>query len=155
MRKTGEDFLQAYAGFFERLSVQDLSRLPDFVADDVHFRDPFNDVRGLPAYRHIFEDMFQKTENPRFHVLDQAVVLSRDESVAGFLRWRFEFHPRRKSNTPLDIQPWEILGTSYIRFDHRGKVSEHIDYWDPAENLYEKLPLIGTLFRYLKRAFSS
>jgi hypothetical protein len=28
----------------------------------------------------------------------------------------------------------------------------HRDYWDAAEELYEKLPVLGGLMRFLKRA---
>jgi hypothetical protein len=30
-------------------------------------------------------------------------------------------------------------------------VAVHRDYWDAAEELYEKLPLLGSLMRFLKR----
>ena len=33
-----------------------------------------------------------------------------------------------------------------------GRVVEHRDYWDAAEQLYEKLPLIGGVLRLLKRS---
>ena len=32
-----------------------------------------------------------------------------------------------------------------------GRIVMHRDYWDVAEELYEKLPLIGALMRWLKR----
>jgi steroid delta-isomerase len=31
----------------------------------------------------------------------------------------------------------------------------HRDYWDAAEELYEKLPLVGALMRWLKRPHAS
>jgi hypothetical protein len=30
-------------------------------------------------------------------------------------------------------------------------VSLHRDYWDAAEELYEKLPVVGSVMRWLKR----
>ncbi|WP_413888997.1 hypothetical protein [Candidatus Aalborgicola defluviihabitans] len=32
-----------------------------------------------------------------------------------------------------------------------GRILDHRDYWDAAEELYEKLPLLGGLMRWLKR----
>ena len=32
-----------------------------------------------------------------------------------------------------------------------GRVVAHRDYWDAAEELYEKLPVLGALMRLLKR----
>jgi len=31
------------------------------------------------------------------------------------------------------------------------RVAVHRDYWDAAEELYEKLPVLGSLMRWLKR----
>jgi hypothetical protein len=38
-----------------------------------------------------------------------------------------------------------------VRFAADGRVGWHRDYWDAAEELYEKLPLIGSLMRLLRR----
>ena len=37
------------------------------------------------------------------------------------------------------------------RFAADGRVAYHRDYWDPAEGIYEKLPWIGGLFRWIRR----
>jgi len=39
--------------------------------------------------------------------------------------------------------------------DGRGKVVAHRDYWDAAEELYAKLPLLGPLVRLLGRRFAA
>jgi hypothetical protein len=44
-----------------------------------------------------------------------------------------------------------IRGGTHLHFDAAGRVVLHRDYWDAAEELYEKLPLLGTLMRWLKR----
>ena len=64
-----------------------------------------------------------------------------------FLAWDFEF--RFRSFRPHMTQC--IHGSSLITFDAAGRVAVHRDYWDAAEELYEKLPLLGTVLRCLKR----
>jgi steroid delta-isomerase len=44
-----------------------------------------------------------------------------------------------------------VRGTSHLRFDAAGKVVLHRDYWDAAEELYAKLPVLGALMRGLQR----
>jgi hypothetical protein len=44
-----------------------------------------------------------------------------------------------------------VRGSTHLRFAPDGRITMHRDYWDVAEELYEKLPLIGTLMRWLKR----
>ncbi|NDH57873.1 MAG: nuclear transport factor 2 family protein, partial [Betaproteobacteria bacterium] len=36
-----------------------------------------------------------------------------------------------------------------------GKIAEHRDYWDAAEELYEKIPLLRWLMRWLRRKIAS
>jgi hypothetical protein len=43
------------------------------------------------------------------------------------------------------------LGASHFVFTSTGLVTLHRDYWDAAEELYEKLPLLGSAMRWLKR----
>ena len=126
---------------FESLAPADLANLDAFYAADARFKDPFNDVRGVPAIRRIFEHMFASLDEPRFVVRD--VVADGDQC---FLTWDMHFRMKRFSR-----EPQVIHGGSHLRFDAAGKVALHRDYWDAAEELYEKLPGVGALMRWLKR----
>ena len=64
-----------------------------------------------------------------------------------FLTW--DFRLRIKKYKPDDEQV--IRGGSHLCFEAQNKVCYHRDYWDAAEELYEKLPLIGGLMRFMKR----
>jgi hypothetical protein len=48
-----------------------------------------------------------------------------------------------------------IRGATHLRFAADGRIAMHRDYWDAAEELYEKLPVVGTLMRWLKRRANS
>ena len=48
-----------------------------------------------------------------------------------------------------------MRGVSHLRFDAAGKVNYHRDYWDTGEELYMKLPALGTLMRGLRRAMAA
>ncbi len=133
--------LGAYIAFFETLAPESLARLDSLVAPDVHFRDPFNDVRGCDAMRRVFEASFEDCTDMRF-VIDSAV---RQEAHA-FLTWRFSFKPRRL-NPPV---PWEVLGVSELRFGLDGRIATHIDHWDSGSQFYARLPLLGPVVRWLR-----
>ena len=45
----------------------------------------------------------------------------------------------------------QINGSSHVKFDDQGLVTFHRDYWDAAEELYEKLPVIGFVMKQLKK----
>jgi steroid Delta-isomerase len=63
-----------------------------------------------------------------------------------FLTWDFVFRMKRfRRDEQL------IRGGSHLLLAVDGRIREHRDYWDAAEELYEKLPVLGTLMRWLKR----
>jgi hypothetical protein len=44
-----------------------------------------------------------------------------------------------------------IRGCTWMTFNEELLVTEHRDYWDAAEELYEKIPGLGVLMRWLKK----
>ncbi|MBL8349952.1 MAG: nuclear transport factor 2 family protein [Burkholderiaceae bacterium] len=135
----GDPRVQAVIALFEGLTPADLPALRGVYADDASFKDPFNEVQGLAAIAAIFEHMFRQLDDPRFTVRELVA-----EGDALFLTWDFDF--RRRGAGAMRIH-----GASHLRFDAGGRVAMHRDYWDAAEELYEKLPLVGALMRWLKR----
>ncbi len=126
---------------YEALSPQGLAQLSQIYTEGARFKDPFNEVQGVPAITAIFEHMFRTLEAPRF-VVHEAVVQGRQ----CFLTWDFVFGLKGKAQPPLVVR-----GASHLRLAEDGRIEQHRDYWDVAEELYEKLPVLGALMRWLKR----
>lgn len=124
--------------FYETLSASSVADMGRLYADDAYFKDPFNEVRSLRKIQAIFAKMFHMVQAPRFTVTERIVG---EHSVA--LTWNFEFRSRGS--------PFQVRGASVLRFGNDGRVIYHRDYWDVAEELYEKLPVVGMLMRWLKR----
>lgn len=127
--------------FFEHLAPSDVQRLHELYADDAYFKDPFNEVRSCRAIEGIFGHMFVALDEPTFTIGE--VVAQGDQC---FLAWDFHFRMRRFSR-----EPQVIRGGTHIRFAPDGRIAMHRDYWDAAEELYQKLPLVGALMRWLRR----
>lgn len=127
--------------YFETLSPAAVERLGEFYAADARFKDPFNDVAGVPAIQAIFAGMYRQVERPRF-VITRTICQGDD----AFLAWDFHFSFKGDNGKERIIR-----GASYIQFAPDGRVALHRDYWDAAEELYEKLPVLGSLMRWLKR----
>jgi hypothetical protein len=137
--------LKPFVAFFERLKPEDLPHLGRFYAASTRFKDPFNEVVGVDAVAAIFRHMFDSLDSPRFVVRD--VIVQGDQA---FLSWDFLFRMRRFNRAEQCIR-----GGSHLRFGVDGLITEHRDYWDAAEELYEKLPVLGALMRWLKRRAAS
>lgn len=136
------DAVRQLARFYERLQPEDLPQLERLYAPDARFKDPFNEVQGLPAIRRIFEHMFVALHEPHFVVTQQLV-----DGHQAFLVWEFRFRFRRFDTVTTQV----VRGGSHLVLDERGLVAVHRDYWDAAEELYEKLPGLGALMRWLRR----
>jgi ketosteroid isomerase-like protein len=142
MKTPGADArVQRVVEFFEGLRVEDLPRLGELYAPQAFFKDPFNEVRGTQAIEAIFAHMFRTLEQPRF-IVHEAVL----QGEQCFLTWDFVFRPRKSGSQPLTVR-----GASHLQFGADGRITRHRDYWDAAEELYEKLPVLGALMRWLKR----
>lgn len=132
--------------FYQTLTPQSVARFGEFYGADACFKDPFNEVRGLAAIEHIFAEMFAQTETPRFVVTEKV-----GDGRTAVLIWEFGFRVRRK----IWNQALLVRGVSHLKFDAAGKVCFHRDYWDTAEELYMKLPVLGGLMRMLQRRLAA
>jgi len=128
--------------WFESLSPGSLARLGEFYTPDARFKDPFNEVQGIPAITRVFEHMFNSLTAPRFIVTGRLV-----DGAQCFLVWEFRFRFQRFDTVTEQV----VRGGSHLRLAPDGRVSDHRDYWDAAEELYEKLPVLGGLMRWLKK----
>jgi hypothetical protein len=83
---------------------------------------------------------------PRFVVSERVV-----DEHAVLLVWTFHYLVRKWGKDQAQV----IRGVSHLKFDADGRVNFHRDYWDAAEELYMKLPVLGMLMRRLRRALAA
>ncbi len=128
----------AYCAYLERVQLETLGELEEFVHPDVRFKDPFNDVQGIEAMRAILAEMFELIPGITFTIHRR--VGTEPEIV---IIWTLKGRLRGK--------PWSVDGSSYLTFDEQGLLTSHIDYWDAASGLYEHFPLIGWPLKAMRR----
>jgi hypothetical protein len=143
--------LARYIEFMTGLSVARLAELPAIVTDDVQFRDPFNTLRGRAAFAACLHEMLTQLGDLKIVVTHVGPLVptsgdSASVTEAHVLRWTFAGRLLRLGN-----RPWKVTGMSEVHLAADGRVCTHIDYWDAAQGLYEHLPLVGSLLRWLRR----
>jgi steroid delta-isomerase len=131
---------------FETFTVADVAKLDGFYTPDAFFKDPFNEVRGLPAIRRIYAHMFEALEAPRF-----VVTASVAQGSQCFLAWEFRFRFKSWRREQEQV----VRGGSHLLLAPEGRIASHRDYWDAAEEVYAKLPGIGGVVRWLRRKGSA
>lgn len=136
---------QNYASFFENIdSKTPLEDYRQFFDERIDFKDPFHHVIGVEKTYDIFQKMYVNLDNPRFKILE--IISQRNIS---YMKWEFSFSFKNDSKKQM------FYGTSRIVFNLEGKALIHEDYWDAAENIYEKIPIVSSFVKYVKKRIAS
>ncbi|MES2919395.1 MAG: nuclear transport factor 2 family protein [Pseudomonadota bacterium] len=130
--------LAALVAWYQTLSPASLARLPEFYTEEAYFKDPFQEFSSRARLRRVYEHMFETLQEPRFEVTGTV-----QEGTQAFLIWNMHCRSGGRALT--------LHGSTHLTFAADGRVSRHRDYWDAAEELYEKLPVLGWLLRKLKK----
>lgn len=145
--------LPKITAWFEALTPQTLATIGEVYAADAHFKDPFNDVVGIHKIQAIYAHMFENLINPRFEItqtIEQVAETLQPASPAqqhAFVSWQFKFEWRGQS--------FDVPGGTRFVINGQGLVTDHVDYWDPAAGIYERLPLIGMVLRKLRQRMAT
>ncbi len=139
MSNAQDTVLDALVGWFETLSPDTVAAAGDFYAPGAVFRDPFNDVQGVPAIQRIYAHLFEQVRQPRFRV----TARYRDQGSAVLL-WEFSFSGQAGDKDTL------IRGASHLLLAPNGLVTLHQDYWDPTPDVYQRVPVLGRLIAWVR-----
>ena len=144
MKEKQQRCLSSYIEYFQAMNKENVDSLKSLVTQDVYFRDPFNETKGAEPMLKVFQEIFVVAENPRFFDIES---LSSGEQA--YLKWRFSCYPK----SFFSKQELMIEGVSELRISDDGLIESHIDYWDAASQVYQKLPIIGFLLRFIRSRF--
>ena len=128
------DIVKNYINQFTSLTPESVNEFDDLVSNDIIFKDPFNDVKGVIAFKKIFYHMFENVKEPKFRIVDYSINNQRV-----FLKWKMTFFAFKSLQT--------IEGMSELLLNDAGKVASHIDYWDSLSGLLIKIPFIGYFYK--------
>jgi ketosteroid isomerase-like protein len=131
--------MEALLNFFENIDASGLEKLEEYYTDDCYFRDPFNEVHNRAELYKLFKAML-KLKDLGFDIHDRI-----QQGDKAFITWDFRFKALGKQQC--------IHGGSLLTFAEDGRVKSHVDYWDAAEGVYEKIPGLGSILRLIKKAF--
>jgi hypothetical protein len=136
-REAIELFVSLYTTYTEdnvRRHVRDL------YAQNAYYRDSFTEMQGVENIEsylihgtHIMQDL-------TFDLQDVAV-----HDANYYFRWLTRFSLKGKKD-----EATHLTGMSHVRFNKEGRIIFHQDFWD-AGVIYERLPIIGFIIRWLKK----
>lgn len=133
-------WLSTFVDNYQKLSTTNLHLLDDIYHVDVVFEDPMHTLKGLSELHHYFQQLYTNLQTCTFVIND---VFLQDEQAAIYWRMTFE-HPKLNGGQPVVVD-----GHSHVK-GHNDKVIFHRDYVDLGAMLYEHVPLLGRIVKWLK-----
>lgn len=127
-----------FKDFFQVLHEADLSQLREFYSDGIVFKDPVHEIRGLVELEDYFTSMCADLSDCRFEYLDELV-----NGSSAYVKWIMHFKHPKLGNRLISVR-----GVSHLQFSD--KIDFHEDFYDMGAMLYEQLPLLGNVTRWLK-----
>lgn len=135
------ELLQRFEHFYSDFKAADLTRLDEFYAPAVRFRDPIQEVVGTERLRNYFAASRRKVEECRFEFLNHL----NDEDQC-FYQWCMHYsHPQLAGGRLLHLN-----GMSHIHIAG-DRIVSHTDIYDMGAMLYEQVPVLGVGVRWLKQ----
>ena len=132
-------FSDFYQVFSEEVIRKDVRNV---YAPTAYFGDPFKVVEGVDEIEEYFLKSAETIHECTFDIVD---VASHDGDY--YFRWIMNLTLKRYRNKPV-----RAVGMSHVRFDQKGMVVFHQDYWDSSV-IYEKVLGLGSVIRWIKGRF--
>lgn len=134
-------WLDRFVKIYGELSTDNLELLADIYHDDIVFKDPMHKLHGFKELSEYFENLYTNLISCDFTINE--IVL--DGNTAG-IYWHMCYqHPKLNSGNKIDV-----MGHSKL-IGQDDKVIYHQDYIDLGAMLYEHLPVLGRIIKWLKR----
>lgn len=132
--------MQQFSDFYQNVNMDNLNRLADIYSDDVIFIDPVARHDGLQQLGGYFENLLEGCKAFQF-VIHEAEI----HNSKGWITWTLLFvHPRLNSGQQVELE-----GISLVEIAN-GKIFYQRDYYDMGVMVYENVPLLGRIIRYIR-----
>ena len=138
-----KEAIARFVDFYRVFSSEAIRKgLRGLYADGAYFRDGFKEVVGIEAMEAYFLNSAEGIQTCTFDIQETAV-----HGGNYYFRWVMHLTMKRYPDDSI-----RTVGMSHVRFDAKGKVIFHQDYWDTGV-VYEKIPVMGAVIRWIKKKF--
>lgn len=141
-REAGEKASKGFAALYGDLSVENVqANARKVYAPGAWFNDTVATEVGVDAIERYLLRTARNAELVQAKVTDVAV-----SGPDCYVRWTMEVRVKSLAGG----EPIRTEGISQLRFDDQGRIVLHQDFWNPANGIYEHLPLLGPSIRFVK-----
>lgn len=139
--------LENFINFYNAYDLTDTESFHKLYSDNVHFEDSFHRVKGRENLHAYFQKVSEGLSYCHFEVIEYFIsgVNSESGDASAMILWSMEIrHPKLNKNKSYTVE-----GATHILFDE--KVKYHKDYFDSASLIYRKLPVVGSLIKFIEK----
>lgn len=138
--KNQPTWLEDFVSVYQQLTKHNLHLLAEIYHHDIAFEDPMHKIDGLDNLSAYFTNLYENLSYCRFDVYQS--ILNDNQAA---IYWQMVFsHKKLKGGEKITVEGHSLL------YAHHDKVIFHRDYFDAGSMLYEHVPLLGGMIRFLK-----
>lgn len=133
--------LGRFKQLFNNLCTGNMAELTSVYSENVTFTDPFTSVRGIDELTEYFSGAYANVISCSFD-FGEPVVNGEDVCIPWVMHLR---HKRIRKGDPVEVEGISQLVIRDVR------ILTHRDYFDIGQLLYENLPVMGGLIRWIRK----
>lgn len=128
--------------FFNELTIDTMDLCDGFYAENCRFEDPLVEVDGREALREYYSSLYQHVHECRF-----TFGPITQEGLTCCAPWMMHLRAQLGGGKLI-----EVPGISRITFDEATQLATfHRDYFDLGAFVYENVPILRSMVRFVKR----
>ncbi len=133
--------------FFISLNKHTMGLVDEFYDENIVFRDPLVEINNRKEMKNYYTNLYNNVESISWSFSEE--INEKDNSV---LAWKMTLLAKNfNGNKPVVVD-----GVSVIKFGGKeGKAVYHQDYFDLGAFVYEGLPILGPIVRFVKSKMAS
>ena len=139
-----EHIVETFKNVFNRMDKDHIHLVETLYTPDIVFRDPIHQIEGIGAMQQYFRQLYQD-------LLSCEVTYGQEIVAPGeaMIPWVMTLRHRRLNGG----RPFEVAGVSALQYGD--KIHAQQDYFDVGAMVYEQIPLLGAVVRWIKRRLQS
>lgn len=132
--------LSSFKAFYQNSDELHLEQIDALYTQDVEFRDPLHTILGILALKSYMKNVYANSRDVRFEYTDE---LSGENWAT--ISWLMHFrHPSLGGGKLISVR-----GITQIRFTDR--VFYHEDFYDLGAMIYQHVPMLGGIIRFINQ----
>lgn len=132
--------LNSFKAFYQNSGERHLEQIDALYTQDIEFRDPLHTILGVLALKSYMKNLYANSRDIRFEYTDE---LSGENWAT--IAWLMHFrHPSLAGGKLISVR-----GITQIRFTDR--IFFHEDFYDLGAMIYQHVPVLGRIIRFINQ----